>query len=78
MHGLQAHRDLELNGRRAHGAVTIQCLEKQIDTAADECRMRFDDHTLEARDVGGHAVIILFREGARIEEAPRVIELQLA
>ena len=52
VHGLQAHRDFELNGRRAHGAVTIQCFEKQIDTRADECRMRFDDDTLEARECG--------------------------
>jgi hypothetical protein len=46
--------------------------------AAQECRMRLDDDPLEAGDTRRNPVILVRRNGVGVEEAPGVIELDLA
>src|SRR5262249_38733437 len=66
---LEAHRDFEVAGQK---------IAKTCAALPDQGRMRLDDHALEAVEKAGDLAMVRWRDRARIEEAPGVVEFDPA
>ena len=53
-----------------------QCVEQAIHARANQRRVRLHDDPREARERRGNRLVVLYRNGARIEETAGVIELE--
>ena len=78
MCGFQPHRHFERGRASRSYAVARQCVEQAVHARANQRRVRLHDDTREAGQRRGNLVVVLDRNGARIEETTGVIELDHA
>src|SRR5262245_25190087 len=74
---LQTHGDFQMSRWQPRCLVTLERVQKPIDARPYEGRMRFDNDSIESRQMRSHCLIIAVGYGSRVKKARGVVELHL-